>query len=91
MVASRRTPLCLATARRIELNAPSLGGWWSGIAIRWCVGSEVSRMMFTLLSFVSGHGFSRAVGSEESAGFSPCGLRQPQRLKPLTMGALRHG
>src|ERR1039458_3919237 len=35
MIASRGTPLCPATARRMEFNVPSLSGWWSGTAIRW--------------------------------------------------------
>ena len=34
IIASRGTPLCPATARRIALNVPSRSGWWSGIAIR---------------------------------------------------------
>ena len=33
MIASRWTPLCRATARRIEWNVPRRSGWWSGIAI----------------------------------------------------------
>ena len=35
MIALHGTPLCRATARRIETNVPSRRGWWSGITIRW--------------------------------------------------------
>ena len=34
-------------------------------------------------SFVSGHGFSRAIGSEKNLGFSPCGLEEPTGAKAL--------